>query len=101
MRLASAEIINPARLRIDRADAAFDSVLHVNKVAFLLAVLENPRSVTGLHLLRQMINHARGHSLVRFARSVNVEVTQADDDPIRRLAGGAPFDSMLASVAGP
>ena len=67
---------------IERANAAFDGVLDVNKVAFLFAVFENARALAGFHLLRQMINHARRHALVCFARPVNVEVAQTDDDPI-------------------
>jgi hypothetical protein len=81
-RLARAKIINSARLRIERANAAFDGVLHVNKVALLFAVFENARVLAGFHLLRQMINHARWHAFVRFTWPVNVEVTQTDDDPI-------------------
>ena len=37
----------------------------------------------------KMIDHARRHAFVRFARTVNVEVTQADDDPILRFLRGA------------
>src|SRR5262249_49625106 len=89
-RLARSYPCNSARLSIARADAALHSVLDVNEFAFLLAVLENARPLAGLHLLRKMVNHTCWHSLVRFARSVNVEVTQPDDDPIRRLRGRAP-----------
>src|SRR5207248_3751692 len=51
-RLAGSEIINPARLRIERADAALYRVLHVNKIALLLAMFENARPLASLHLLR-------------------------------------------------
>src|SRR5437870_6584655 len=86
-RLARAEIVNAARLRIQRADAPFDRVLHVNKIALLFAMLENARPLAGLHLLRQMMYHACLHAFVSFAWPVNVEITQADNDPIGRLGG--------------
>src|SRR5436189_4797818 len=83
-RLARADIVNSAPLSVERLNGAFNSVLHVNEIAFLLAVLKNARSFAGLYLLREMINHACGHAFVRFARSVNIEITQPDDDPVRR-----------------
>src|SRR5438093_1544703 len=72
------------------SSAALGGVLHVNKVALLLAMFENARPLAGLHLLCKMINHARWHAFVRFARPVNVKVTQADDDPASGLGGSAP-----------
>src|SRR5204863_4466022 len=89
-RVAGAEIVNPACSRVERANAALDSVLYVNKVALLLAMFENARPLAGLNLLRQMIHHARRHSFVRFARPVNVKVAQADNDPASGLGGSAP-----------
>src|SRR5262252_7624275 len=90
--LTGTKIINPARLRIECADAAFDRVLHVNEITLLLAMFENARLLSGLHLLRQMINHARWHALVRFAWPVNVEVTQPEDNPVWILSGLAYRD---------
>ena len=75
----------PLSLRLERAERSLHDVLHVNEIALLLAVFEDARALPGLHLLREMINHARGHAFVRFARAVNVEVTQPDDDPVRDL----------------
>src|SRR5207244_9973296 len=91
-RLARAEIVNSAALGLESANAAFDDVLHVNKIAFLLAVLENARPLTGLHLARQMIHHAGGHALMCFPRTINIEVTQTDDDPTRRRGGSSCRD---------
>src|SRR5258707_99847 len=96
--MARAEIVNSAVLRIESANAAFDDVLHVNKIAFLLAVLENSRPLTGLHLPRQMIDHAGGHALVCFSRSINVEVTQANADPVRELGGSFPRDIIPVHI---
>ena len=36
-----------------------------------------------------MIDHAGGHAFMRFAGAVNVEVAQADDDPVLRVVRGA------------
>src|SRR5215472_47616 len=77
--------MNSARLCVERTNGAVHRVSDVNEITFLLAVLKNARSLAGLYLLSQVINHACGHALVRFTRSVNVEVTQPDDDPVRRL----------------
>ena len=55
-------------------------------------MLEDARPLAGFHLFGEMINHACGHAFVRFARAVNVEVTQPNDDPIGVLAGGARGD---------
>ena len=73
----------PLSLRFERADAALDDVFHVNEIALLLAVFENTRTLAGLHLFARVINHARGHAFVRLAWSVNIEVTQSDNDPVR------------------
>src|SRR6516225_5082267 len=86
-RLTCAEVVNSTNFCVERANGSFNSILHVNEIALLLAMLENARSLTRLYLLRQMINHARGDALVCFARSVNIEVTQPDHDPVRRLGG--------------
>src|SRR5438067_1458606 len=80
-RLAGPEIINAAGLRIERADAAFDRILHINKITLLLAMFENAWPLTRFHLLREMINHARGHALVRFARPVNIAMRSAQENP--------------------
>src|SRR6266508_3055042 len=84
--------MNSAGARIERANAAFDDVLHVHKIPLLLTVLKDARSLPRLYLARQMINHTGGHAFVSLARSINVEVTQAYDDPIRQLGGSAPGD---------
>src|SRR4029077_13933259 len=39
--LAGCAIVNSTGLRIERAKAAIDDVLYVNKIAFLLAMLED------------------------------------------------------------
>src|SRR5438067_1458603 len=91
-RLAGPKIINAAGLRIERPGAAFDRILHINKITLLLAMFENALPLTRFHLLREMITHARGHALVRFAPPVNVEVTQADDEPVWVLLGAAHGD---------
>src|SRR4029453_12510246 len=91
-RVARPEIVDSAGLGGERANAAFDGVLHVYKIALLLAMFENSRSSSRFHLFREMINHARWDALVSFARSVNVEVTQTDDDPVRGLVCFADGD---------
>src|SRR6476620_5497751 len=83
--LAAAEIVNSARAGIERANCSIHHILHINEIAALFAVFENARALAGAHLLRQMINHACGHAFVRFARAINIEVTQAYNDPIRIL----------------
>src|SRR5207302_11519495 len=77
-RLARTQIVNAAPLRFERENTSFYDILHVNEIALLIALFKNARSLTDFHLLRQMINHARGHALVRLARTVNIEVAQAD-----------------------
>src|SRR6266550_1861527 len=84
--LATAEIVNSARAGIERANRSIHHILHINEIAALFAVFENARALASAHLLRQMINHACGHAFVRFARAINIEVTQSHDDPIRILA---------------
>ena len=51
-------------------------------------MLENSRTLSGFHLPREMENHAGGHAFVRLARLVNIEVTEADDDPVLFLGRG-------------
>ena len=91
-RLARAEIVNSARFRIERVNAALHRILHIDEISFLLAVLENAGALAGFHLSGQMIDHAGGHALVRLARPINVEVTQPNNDPVRILSGFAHGD---------
>src|SRR5436309_8445352 len=57
--LTAAEIINPTRFRIERANRSIDHILHVNEVTPLLAVFENAWALARGHLLAQMLNYAR------------------------------------------
>src|SRR5438309_2677627 len=80
-RLTGTEIVNSALLRFERENASFHHVLHVNEIALLIALFENAWTLSRLHLLREMINHASGHAFVSLAWAVNVEVAQPDNDP--------------------
>src|SRR5258707_7364896 len=64
--LAATEIVNSARAGIERANCSVHHILYIDEIAALVAVFENARALAGAHLPRQMINHARGHALVRF-----------------------------------
>src|SRR5207302_10705174 len=58
-RLAGAEIVDSALLRFQRENASLDHVFHINEIALLVALFENARPLARLHLLSEMINHAR------------------------------------------
>src|SRR3984893_8984097 len=45
-RLAAAQVINPALLRLELEDASIDNVFHLNEVALLFSLLENARSLS-------------------------------------------------------
>src|SRR6476660_447525 len=69
-RLSRSKIVDAAGGGTHRSNRAANNILHVNEIPLLLAVLENARTLTGLNLLRQMINHAGGNTFVRFARAI-------------------------------
>src|SRR5678815_106799 len=93
-RLARAEIVNSALFRLQRAQRSLYNVFHVNEIPFLLAVFENSRALPLFNLPGEMQNHARGNAFVRFARTVNIEITQSDDLPTCLLyTSPSPRDS--------
>ena len=90
--LARTEIKNSALGRFERANTSFDDVFDVNEVAFLFALFENARSLPGFYLLSEVVNHASRHAFVRLARTINIEVTKTDNDPVSTLPGLARGD---------
>ena len=91
-RLPGAEVIDAALQGFERAQTTVHDVLHINEIALLFAVLEDARALTGGHLPRQVIDHARRHPFVRFARAVDVKKAQPDDHPIGLFISRATRD---------
>src|SRR5213079_2920998 len=79
-------IIEVIGLKIGLQSAIQNKDELIKRSSLTAAEFENARALAGAHLLRQMINHACGHAFVRFAWAINIEVTQAYNDPIRILA---------------
>ena len=50
-RLTTAKVVNTARLRIEGANRSIDHILHINKIAALFSVFEDPWTLAGAHLL--------------------------------------------------
>src|SRR5207249_10154739 len=71
-RMSGAEIVNSTLLRFKRENASFHHVLHINEIALFIAVLKNARSLPLLHLLREVMNHARWNAFARFARTLYI-----------------------------
>lgn len=64
---------------LHRREVGSDDIIDINKIAALLAIVENPRALAGPHLGRELADHAGEFGFVSFAGAIHIEVAQADD----------------------
>ena len=87
----------PLVLCLQSPNTSFDHVFYINKITLLLAMLENAEGArrTSSFALDNLINHARRNTFVCFARTINVEVAQPDDNPIAGIHGNHELDKVI------
>ena len=75
---------------LECANGQVDHIFDVDKITSVLASTKYSWGFTVANLAIELIDHAGGTLLVRFSRTIHVEVTQADDPPRRIVASVIP-----------
>jgi hypothetical protein len=76
------DIIHTAAIGLCGQQSRLHNVFDIHKVALLLPVFKDPRSLARLNLLRQLVDHAGSGAFVGLAWPVHIEVPEPDDSPV-------------------